>query len=87
LFAFVCCLFSTPTEISFQLTLGWRVLERSVGVGADVAAATNLTFSHLPSLLCSSISAVCLNLLLELESNRHRICTEKTAAAALLLKL
>jgi hypothetical protein len=39
--------------------------------------------------LCSSISAVCLNLLPELESNRHRICTKKraAAAAALLLKL
>jgi hypothetical protein len=63
-------------------------LEWSVGVGADVAAATNLTLSLLPSLLCSSIFAVCLHLLQELESNRHRICTKKrAAAAALLLKL
>lgn len=78
LFACFYSFFSTPTDISFHLTLAGRVLERSLGVGA----ATKLTLSLVPSLLCSSISAVCLNLLRELESNRHRICTKKRSSSS-----
>jgi hypothetical protein len=90
LFAFVFCFFSTPTDFSFHLTLAGASWSGALASEQTSRRQPTSRFRLFPSLLCSSISAVCLNLPLELEANRHRICTKKRAAAAtvaFLLKL